>query len=277
MHKVTQGAAQGKVILLTGATNRPVLEQHVLPRFTCEHFSGDHPDLARVECALRNKRWDGKPVVVLFHRCDTVFPKLIPLVRARHSRCAALFVTDGGYSRHSRALESIVDVRVAIGRAPPALWTLLKRRTRDTTYREVVECGGLEPLLEQLHHSAARPLEMSADLSDADVLARHVPDELVVDALPVVAATIGYTARPRPTKDPAFIRDTVCPLVAKTTGGLRSAHASMEYVRWAHTISATPELAVCPRDDADPALIRAVNDKIRVLAVPKSSKRRRGK
>jgi hypothetical protein len=212
--------------------------------------------------------------------------ELAPLIRGRPRTQAILIISDGVYTAQTPLMTSLASVTLVGGRLEPTVFSALKAgrplRDKDESpyperYHDAILCSDLDSVMDQIHHSIAPSLDMASSiddtLSDIDSFLRYrVPDEMTSHCLPILP-TITYKPQTKQWKRPASNMEfakTLPKLVAKTRGSLLNQHQTLEYIRFAHQIQISPQIARCPRDDSEPLLVTNVNDKIRVLVCPAS-------
>ena len=270
MNKVVNGIRKHQVILLKGDNIRDVLKEYVYPKFPHESFSTVNMNLTRVSSSLSSKRWDGKRPVIIFFRCEQWMKDISKLIRNRQPNQAVIIVTDGEYTSSTQLMKSLASVHVVIGKIPPTIFSMLKTGPNtdvEKRYRGAIECTDIHTVMNQIHYSN-QDTEISCTMSDVDMLQFHVPDELLVNCLPLrkeVEYNISYRATEnKMASNLNFVR-TIQQIVALSTSSVMATHETMEYLRYAHQIKICPNISQCPRDDGDKNLVKNVNDKIRVL------------
>jgi hypothetical protein len=292
MNRVLQGINKHHVILLRGDSVRNVLKESVYSKYPHVAFSSINMDLKRVAACLESRRWDGtRPILVLF-RCEEWMKELSILIRNRHPSQAVIMVTDGEYTTHTPLMKSLADTTVVIGTLPTTIFSLLKngplppsgsRRKKErkktdelenesltgaeARYNDAIRCTSIHSVMDQIHHSQ-HGLESSEALSDMDIYQHRVPEDVLVNLMPVhgvIEYTCNKKVESKTASNTRFLR-IVTPIVALSRLNLMSTHETMEYIRYAHQIKISPGFSQCPRDDVDLNFVKNVNDRIRLFA-----------
>ena len=284
MKAVLKGLRNHDVVLMRGdSTRRDLVQEFVQNRFECTVFSAVNMNISRITTSLQSRRWDGVCPVIVFYRCEQWMRELVPLIRKRQSKQAVLLVSDGVYTPQTSLMKSLVTGVVVCGRLEPTVFSALKtvksrpmehdpeETQHPTRYQVAIACSDLDAVIDQIHHVTAPSLEDACDradaLSDIDSLRYMVPDEMTSHCLPYIPS-ITYQTQTKIRKrlmDNHDFAKTLPSLVAKTTKTLLGLHPTLDYIRFAHQIALTPQIAQCPRDDTDALWVTNVNDKIRVL------------
>ena len=269
MNKVLKGITNHEVILLNGDNIRDLMTEYVYCKYVCETFSAVNMDLDRASAVLSAKRWDGTRPAVVFFRCEAWMKELSPLIRNRQPKQAVILVSDGDYSSNTPIMKSIASVHITVGRMPPTIFSMLKKGSFSDSverYKHAIEATDVETVIDQIHYTNPDN-EVSCALSDVDILRYHVPEDVLIDCLPIRKSIEHKSNKQIETKMASNLKfaKTLTPIVAMSTLSLRSVHETLEYIRYAHQIKVCPNISQCPRDDCDPRLVKNVNDKIRVL------------
>jgi len=295
---IRTGLKESKVILLNGNYIGDVIKDLLRPKdhgARCVAFSQLTYNVDTVKDVLASRQFDGSRQIVVFFQCDEWARELVAAIRTRPSGKPVVFVSDGNYGKGTSAMKSLADITVRIGQLAPNIFSLLSHDPRmdnsnsnsnsnsnnnsnsnsnsnDDRYTAAVQCIGLDAVIDQVQYSI--PKTGISDVSESldtmsliDCMRHKLPGTILEACVPkrptVEFTTTGSMMRIKPSQM-AFSK-MMPVLVSRTTGSIRGIHETLEYVRYAHKIRTSPNIAQCPRDDPDAGLINNINDKIRVL------------
>lgn len=281
MKSVVQGIQRHQVILVQGVDHRDQIKTQVYPLFPHVVFSGLDMDMGTVVASLSSRTWCGKRPVIVFCRCDALMQKIIPLIRARQSEQAVLIVTDGEWSPQLELMKAVADVKVDIGQKGPTIFASLRSVTptnptsmdgdattiAEDRYQQAIACTSMPAVIDQIHYSNG-DFDVSCTLSDVDLMQHHVPEDVILNCLPVRASFEYKSNRAieRKTAENLHLLRRIQPVVAVSTNSMMSRHATMDYLYYAHQIEPCPNIAQHAPDANDPRQAKKLNDAIRDLA-----------
>ena len=207
--------------------------------------------------------------------------QIIPLIRARQPEQAVLLVTDGVWSPQLDLMKAEADVKVDIGQKPPTIFASLRSAatTNPTSmdgeattiaedrYQQAIACTSIPAVINQIHYSND-DFDVSCALSDVDLMQHHVPEDVIVNCLPVRAAFEYKSNRDieRKTTENLQLLERVQPMVAVRTNSMMSKYATMDYLYYAHQIDPCPNIAQHGSGEPEPRQAKKLNDAIRELA-----------